>query len=277
MMQRILTLTVYLIYRSLTSLSGLWFLLAGAVYYWLAFRVRTPEAAYFTLVIGLFGAGLTFLAVLSMAGKANEAISYPYFPRLESRIEFLTAVLAAGFGLALLLQLLLAAVVLIRNAPEFTLGQALEIPPIWLSANLILAVLAMHASDFVANTWSRVKLFGVLAVLILLAENFNDLVTWLAERLRTLSYTPSLNSTQQSFASSLRAAADFLANSQSAWLEETAGLIFWPFRAVISGVTNGTFSRLEALAPALLILAATVLFLLAADIFAGKDLVLVEE
>lgn len=277
MIQRIWTLSSYLLFRLITSISGLWFFVGTAVFYWLAFRVRTPEAAYFALVIGLFGAGATFLAVMTMAGRANEAQSLPFFVRLESRIEYLAAVFGAGFLLALLLQIAVAGVVLIRNSPQLTIGQALDLPPIWLSVNIVLAVLALHASDFVADGWSRVRLFGLLAVLILIGENFKALLGWGIEQMRVLSYQPAGNATVQAFANNLRRWADGLANFQGESLQETASLVFWPFRAIIDAALQGFFSRTQALAPAVLVLAATLLFLLAADVFAHKDLILVED
>jgi hypothetical protein len=51
--------------------------------------------------------------------------------------------------------------------------------------------------------------------------------------------------------------------------------LHWPFRAIVDGVTV-SFDRTEALAPAFLLLYATILFLLAADFFATKDLHLIE-
>lgn len=277
MMSRIWGLTGYLVYRIATSLTAVWAVSAAAVFYWLGFRTRTPESDYFVLVIGLFGAIATFLLVLVISNRANEEISYPIFVRLESRIEFLIAVLQAGFLLALGLQLLIAAAVLLRNAPELMLGDLLHIPPIWLAANLLLGGLALHATDFVAAGWSRVRLFGFLAILIFLAESYSGVAGWLSERLMALSLQPTQSQNAQQFALAVRRLADWFAQSQDNFLQDAARGLFWPFEAIVAGSLRRSFLPLEALAPAVMVIAATILFLLAADVFANKDLILTDD
>lgn len=277
MINRIRYLVGYLIYRVFTSWAAVWIISATGIFYWLGFRTRTPEADYFVLVIGLFGAVGTFFNVMMMSSRANEAQSYPLFVRLESRVEYLTAVLLAGFLLTLALQLLLAVMVLIRNAPELLLGDLLQIPPIWLSVNLLLGVLALHATDFVAHGWSRIWLFGLLAILIFLGESYNSAANWLSERLLTMSYQPTQTQAAQEFAVNLRRTADWLSTTQESWLQQIARSIFWPFEAIVNGSLRRFFLPGEALAPAVLVLLATILFLIAADVFSGKDLMLVEE
>ncbi|MCP4428919.1 MAG: hypothetical protein GY803_30920, partial [Chloroflexi bacterium] len=52
--------------------------------------------------------------------------------------------------------------------------------------------------------------------------------------------------------------------------------LIWPFTAISDAVINGFFNTSQALAPAVILLYATILFLLAADLFAGKDLEFIE-
>ena len=51
-----------------------------------------------------------------------------------------------------------------------------------------------------------------------------------------------------------------------------AGMIFWPFRAMADAVFAGSFTPSQSLAPAILMLYGAILFLIAATLFAGKDL-----
>ena len=69
-------------------------LLVGFGYYWLTFLQRAPEPEYFVIVIGAFGLMITFFSTLAVASLSNEAQSYPFFMRLQSRTEFLVSVLA---------------------------------------------------------------------------------------------------------------------------------------------------------------------------------------
>ena len=53
-------------------------------------------------------------------------------------------------------------------------------------------------------------------------------------------------------------------------------IVFWPFRTIGEATINGYFTPAQALAPAVLVLYATILFLIAADLFASKDLEMTE-
>jgi hypothetical protein len=72
--------------------------------------------------------------------------------------------------------------------------------------------------------------------------------------------------------------------SLSEWVADSLGTGFtrvtdalaWPFKAVIAAAVNGGYDRAQALAPAVLLLYATVLILLAASLFHSKDLFLSE-
>lgn len=276
MSQRILTLVGYLLYRLFTSLTGVGYVALTAAFYAVAFHSRTPEVDYFILVVGLFGALITFLLGLSFSAKANDAQSYPFLVRLESRNEYLTAVLLATLFVGVVLQLLVAIAALLANEPQITLSRAAEIPPIWLAMNLLLGVLALHASDFVAVGWSRVGLFGALAVMMLASFNQSTLVLWLAEQARQTS-TQSYQQGSAANGEFFQNAATWLTENGVLWVERLFGFAFWPFRAVIDGVIGGEFNRPQALAPAVMVLFATILFMLAADLLAHKDLFLMEE
>ena len=258
-------------------MSSLTYLLVGFAYYWLTFYQRAPEPEYFILVIGFFGMLLSFFVTLTVASKANEAKSYPFFMRLQSRIEFLAAVIITALIFALILQLLMAAVVLIRNSPELTLGRVIEIPPIWFSLNILAAVLALQASDFIAYGWSRVWIFGLLALTIVIGDDNGSTLVWIADLLRGGAQPNSANNAISSFSNILVTIADFLTGSFMSSVSDVFSSIFWPFRAILEAVMDGYFTRSQALAPALLLVFASILFLLAADFFSSRDMILNED
>ncbi|MFK7803791.1 MAG: hypothetical protein AB8G95_19315 [Anaerolineae bacterium] len=277
MIQRITTLISYLLYRLINSMSSLVYLLAGFAFYWLTFFQRAPEPEYFILIIGFFGLLVSFFATLTVASKANEAKSYPFFVRLESRVEFLAAVMITALIFAMILQLLMAAVVLIRNAPELTVGRVLEIPPIWLSLNVFAAVIALQASDFVAYGWSRVWIFGLLALSIVIGDDNGATLTWVADLMRSNSQPGAANNAISSFSNVLLTVADFLTGSVMTSVSNLFSGLFWPFKAILAAVLDGYFTGPQALAPALLLVFASILFLLAADFFSSRDMILNED
>lgn len=278
MIQRISTLVSYLIYRLVRSMTALIFTLAGFAYYWLAFLYETPEPEYFTIVIGFFGLLLSFFATLSVASKANEAKSYPLFIRLESRTEFLIALTVTSLLFSLALQLIMAAIVIFRNEPQLTMGHLLEIPPIWLSLNILATVVALQASEFIAYRWSRVWVFGLLAVAMVIGDADGATLNWLAGIFRNLAgQTASGNDTVSRFSEIFNNIATFLTGPVMENLNQIFGSIFWPFQAILDGVLNGYFTTSQALAPALILIFASVLFLLAADFFSSRDMILKED
>src|SRR5690606_33198439 len=122
-----------------------------------------PDADYYILVIMLFGAALSFLVTLATAGLANRALNLPLLARLPSRVEYLAAVFFASLAVAVLLQLLLALLAL-WGRPELADGRYLDIPPIWLSVDIVASALALHASELTVHGWSRVWVYGGIAL-----------------------------------------------------------------------------------------------------------------
>jgi uncharacterized membrane protein YciS (DUF1049 family) len=277
MSQRILSLTFYLLRTVILSLAGLLYILLASVFYLILFdpRQQTPDIEYYILVIGLFGAVLTFLITLTVAARANQAVHFPFLVRLPSRVEYLSSTLAASLFFSFFLQGFVAVLALIANGPDLSLSQLLTIPPLWIATNLLFAVLALHATDLVAVGWSRVYLFGLLAVLLYVQSILDTLVNWMSGLLDRISaYILNLGFT--GFAEAISNLSDWLLSSGGDALSTFAGLLFWPFTAIADAAIAGQFNQLQALAPAMLLLYATVLFLLAADLFATKDLFLSE-
>lgn len=269
MIQRISVLTRYLSKTILFSLSGLLYLVLTLAVWYLLFnpQQKTPDVAYYQLIIGGFGAVMAFLVTLSMAAKANAAEHYPFMVRLQSRVEFVTAVLLSSVIVTLVYQLLLTILALV-NGPSLTLGHILEIPPIWLAPMLLTAVLALHASDFITIGWSRIYVFGLLAILLFGQGLQNQ---GLAKFSNTLS-SFMLNQGWVGMSTRLENYANTLLLTDDNVISRLFGFVFWPFKALAEAITTGYFTANQALAPAILLLYATVLFLLAADLFANKDL-----
>lgn len=276
MAQRIVTLTSYLFRDLFLSLTGILYVIMTLVFWNIFFDPLqgTPEGDYYVLVIGLFGAGMAFVATLSVAARAHRAIHYPLLARLPSRMEHLTAVLLSALAFTFLLQGVAATLALFRG-PEISLGLVLEIPPLWIAVNVLAAVLALHASDLVTAGWSRVYIYGALALLLFGRELDTSSGSWIGTRLSQLSGW---------FFQRGWSAPGNVVNRLSQWahsskvssIGDVLDVVFWPFHAMADAVKAGAFEPQQALAPAILLLYATVLFLLAADFFSTKDLFLTE-
>ena len=272
MIRRLLVLTGYFLRNIFFSLAGSIYIILALAYWAIFFPPGqgTPDIENYFLIIAAFGAALTFLATLTIASRAYRAENYPLIVRLPSRAEYITAVFSSALIFAFLLQLLVAVLASIRG-PQMSFAKMLELPPLWISINLLAAMLALHASDMVASGWSRVLIFGVLAILLIgqnLVERLTAGLASLASSLSSVFYAQQWVTVANSF------------GQFSAWLygvgSETVGkllgIIFWPFNAITNAVLAGYFTPTQALAPAVLILYATILFLIASDLFATKDL-----
>ena len=66
--------------------------------------------------------------------------------------------------------------------------------------------------------------------------------------------------------------SNWLIGEGSGTLGDALGFVFWPFKAITDGTILGSFTLAQALAPAMLLLYATILFILAARYFSRKDL-----
>lgn len=273
MIQRIRTLSRYLTYGLLFSLSGVFYLLLAGIYYFVLFAPgqHTPDIHYFVIILGIFGAGYTFLTTLSIASHANLAQSYPFITRLPSRVEYLCAILLSSFLFSTIVQLILALLAWQLGGVELNWGQALEIPPLWLAVNLLMSVLALHATDFVTVGWSRAFLFGTILALLFAQSYTREMSIWLAGRFQVAA---SYTMTQGWFVATtqLQDMANWLNGDGVGVFDLAAGFLFWPFKVMMQAVVAGSFREMQPLAPGILLIYATVLFVLASDLFAGKDL-----
>lgn len=274
MRQRILALSVYFLRSLILSWHGALYLILTLVYWRVMFPAGqgTPEASYYTLVLAAFGVAATFFLTLSLAARANQAAHVPWIARLPGRVEYLTAVLLSTLLLATSLQLLLALLSLL-NGPELVFGQLLLIPPVWVALNVLTAVIALHTTDFVTAGWSRVLLFGFIAI-CLIGQSWSSASAingWLIQRLSNLSRTAS-GEGWLFILTPVNSAIGWLQQDGPDNLSRLFSLPFWPFRAIGEAVVAGRFDPAQAMAPAVLLLYATLLIMFAADLFANKDL-----
>jgi hypothetical protein len=259
------------------SVAGLLYILFALAFYIVFFppNQQTPDADYYMLILAVFGSVFAFLVTLSVSARANRAVHFPFLVRLPSRIEYLTAVLIASMSFTFIVQIVLGFLAVIANGPDLTLTQLLEIPPIWISGVLLFTVLALHASDLVASGWSRVYVFGILAVLLYIQSGLSLVAEFLSQLLdRAGSFL--LTQGWTTIADPLFAFSDWITSTGSDILQSLTRLVFWPFSAVADASIAGFFTLSQALAPAVLVLYATALFVLAASVFAIKDLYLTE-
>ena len=275
MIQRIFGLVAYFVRNLVSSLSGAFHVLLAVVFALLFFRDARPDANYYIIMVGLYGAIASFLLSLSITTRANRSENATWLVRLPSRVEYLVAVLLTSLLCTLVLQLAVAGLGLRGGVNEdITLARVSEMPPIWISLDILLGVLALHASDLVTKGWSRVWIFGILLILLFGQSGSDSIANWVSTRINQLSFQFGQRG-MNNVADPVREVGNWIALQGGPAIENALGLIFWPFRAIVAGVT-GSFDRTEALAPAFLLLYATILFLLAADFFSTKDVQLVE-
>lgn len=276
MIQRVLILTGYFAKSIFFSLTGLVLLILSLIYWAVFFPPGqgTPDVENYIILIGALGAATTFLVTLAVSAKAARLENYPLLVRLPSRAEYLVSVLLSSLLLGLVLQLLVAGLALIRG-PELTTFRILTIPPIWVSINVLSAILAIHATDLVTAGWSRVIIFGLLAIALVLNSASATPDTWFSDRLNDLAELFSRVNLMW-FSDLLGSAAAWAYESPLSGIARMAGFIFWPFRAMADAVFAGEFTPSQALAPAVLLLYSSILFLIAATLFSGKDLEFLE-
>lgn len=277
MIRRIVALSRYL-FRSLAfSLAGLLYILLALAFYIIFFdpRQQTPDLNYFTLILGLFGLALSFIVTLSVAARANQAVHFPLIAKLPSRIEYLSSVLLASLVYAGVIQLAVALLALMANGPDITLRHLLEIPLLWIAGDVLFVVIALHATDLVARGWSRVYVFGVIGLLLYLQSGIGLLGDWLFGLFNRIGGALSERGLDR-LAAVAYDVATWISSDGSSLVGTIFDIIFWPFSAITAAVINDHFSLTQALGPAVLLIYASLFFLLAAELFAHKDLFLSE-
>lgn len=275
-MRRILTLTHYLLIRQFRSTMGIIGLLSTIVLWWVFFYPTDNQATGvdpLILIIGIYGFILSFIMTLSMADKTYHSSHLPLFTRLRSRVEFLTAILASVVLFSLLLQLFVVAILFIQpNNFILTSTKIMIVPPLWISVNIFAVALALHATDLVQSGWSRAWIYGIVTILLFSQSADIRTIRWLSTTLKGWA-TSANNREWTQLNAILQQASDWVFESGLDFTE-ALGIVFWPFQAMTDGILSGELTNAQAIAPTILLLYATILFLLAADFFTHKDLYL---
>jgi hypothetical protein len=238
-------------------------------------RQRTPDLDYYTLVLGLFGLTFSFIVTLTVSARANQAAHYPLIVKLPSRIEYLSAVMVASLLYALTMQIVIASIALVLNGPDVTFRQMLDIPPLWIAGDVLFVIIALHASDLVAKGWSRVYVFTVLGILLYLQSGLGLIGDWLFGLFNRLG-SAFAGRGLDALAGIFYDLATWFTSDGTQLIEDVFGIVFWPFDAIIDATIRGHFSPIQALAPSLILIYASLMFVLAAHFYSHKDLLLSE-
>ncbi len=239
-MRRIGTLTGFLIRDLFRSLTGIGPLAAALAFGLIAFEYGMDQAQFIT-VAGLGIGTICLLTTLLLASRANRASSYLLVARLRQRAELLLAVVLSGLIVTAVLAILIAAANLLAGRLTLAFPSALWILPTWLVLWSMAAALALPLSALVSRSGSH--LVGYILLTALLVAN--DRQAMLQDR-------------------------------GLAWVVRGVSAILWPVSTLLSQASAGIHDRSYLLALALTLLCAVLLFILAAQFLADKDLLWTE-
>jgi hypothetical protein len=235
-MSRIITLTAFLIRDLSRSLAGIVPLAAALAFGLIAFEYGMDQAQFIT-VAGLGIGAICMLTTLLLASRANRAWSYPLVARLHRRDELLASLVLGGLIITAVLAVLIAGANLLAGRLTLDFPSALWILPTWFVLWLLAAALALPLSELVSRGASH--LIGFVLLTLLLVSNDRKAV--LVER-------------------GLELIAGFVAG------------VLWPVSTLLSRASAGVHDRSYFLALGSTLLFAVLLYWLALQLFADKDL-----
>jgi hypothetical protein len=239
-MNRIWTLTIFLIrdlFRSLTAVIPVAIAVAFGL---IAFQYGMDQAQFFT-VAGLGNGVICLVTALLLAGRANRAVTYPLLARLHRRAELLAAPVLGSLLITAALAVLVAVANLLTGRLTLEWPSALWLLPTWLPLWLLAAAMALPLSTLVSRGGSHLVGYGLLLALLILAEKNAP------APIRRLQ-----------------------------WLIRLADTVLWPVSTVLSRASAGIHDRTYLLALALTAVYALLLYTLADLLLADKDLLWTE-
>jgi hypothetical protein len=222
------------------SLAGVVPLAAALAFGIIAFEYGMDQAQ-FTTVAGIGIGTICLLTTLLLASRVNRASSYPLLARLHRRAELLMALVLSGLAITIALATLISVANLLTGRLTLDFPSALWIVPTWLSLWLLAATLALPLSALTSRGGSHLVGYVMLTALLLA----NDRKTMLATR-------------------------------GWDWLARAVTLILWPVSTLLSRASDGIHDQSYWLALALTLAYASLLSLLATQLFADKDLLWTE-
>lgn len=239
-MSRILTTTSYLLRDLFGSLAGIVPLAAALAFGLIAFEYGMDQAQFMT-VAGVATGLLCLLTTLLLANQASRASFYLLLVRLRRRVELLVALVVGSLVVTAALTALIVAANLAAGRLTVAFPSVLWVVPTWLALWLMMAGLGLCLSGLVERSGSHLVGY-VLLTLLLVANDRKPLLE--AHGLERLA--------------------------------QVVTAVFWPVNTLLARTSAGEHDRTYLLAGVVVLVYAGLLFGLAAQLFADKDLLWVE-
>ncbi|RPI58963.1 MAG: hypothetical protein EHM56_00305 [Chloroflexi bacterium] len=218
------------------SLSGVVPVAAAATFGLIAFEYGMDQAQFFT-VAGLGTGTICLVTALLLAARANHAWFYPLLARLPRRGELLAAIVLSSMGITALLALSIALGNLAAGRLTLDMPSALWLLPTWFALWLLAGALALPLAALTSRGGSHLALWVLFAALLFA----ND------QKSRLLSDGPE-------------------------WAARLLTVVFWPVSTLLSRASAGVHDLSYSLTLLLTLAYGLLLFVLAAQLFHGKDL-----
>jgi presenilin-like A22 family membrane protease len=239
-MNRIWTLTLFLIRDLFLSLAGIVPLAAALAFGMIAFEYGMDQSQFIT--VGGLGIGaICLLTVLLLASRANRAWTYPLLARLHRRTELLAALVLGGVGLTTGLAILITVANLLAGRLTLSFPSLLWILPTWLALWLLAAALALPLSALIGRGGSHLAGWVLLTALLVANDQKARLTQFHLD-----------------------------------WLARITTSILWPVNNLLSRGSAGSHDRTYFVALGLTFVCAALLFGLASQTLEEKDLLWTE-
>ncbi len=235
-MTRVWTLALFFVRDLFRSLAAVVPLAVALAFGLMAFEYGMDQAQFIP-VAGLGSGAIGWLAALLLAGRADRATSFLLVARLRRRVELLAALFIGSLGLMAVWAILIAVPNLLAGRLTLEFPSALWIGPTWLALWSLAVALALALSGLVHRGVSHLVGYVLLTALLVA----NDQKALLAEH-------------------------------RLEGLVRIVNALLWPVSTLLAQAAAGRHDRLYFLALALTSGYAALLFALAGQLLAGKDL-----
>jgi hypothetical protein len=225
------------LFRSLASVIPLAATLAFGI---IAFEYGMDQPQFIT-VAGIGIGAICLLTTLLLSSRANRASTYLLISRLRSRSELLLALVLSGWGITVVLALLLTVANLLAGRLTLDYPSALWILPAWTVLWLMAAALAIPLSALAGRGGSQLLGYAALSGLLLANDR-----------------------------------QDFLLRRGLDWLVRAVDIILWPVSTLLSRASSGVHDSTFFLALATTAGYAVLFFILGSWLFVDKDLLWTE-
>jgi hypothetical protein len=239
-MNRIWTLTLFLIRELFGSVAGIVPLAVALAFGLIAFEYGMDQAQFIT-VAGVGTSAICLLCTLLLASRMTRAWSYPLIARLHRRAELLVALVLGGLATTAALAALMTVANLAAGRLTLDFPSVLWILPTWLAAWSLAAALALPLSALTSRGGSHIAGYVLLTTLLVL----ND------QKARLQAHGLD-------------------------WLIPAVAAMLWPVTTLLGHASAGVHDRSYYLAFAATLVYATLLFALADQLFQEKDLLWAE-